>query len=88
MDRAVAAGVHALVANGNTGEFYGLTMKEAETMVHAVAEQTARRCVLIGGVGRSVNDACALAGASRAALERTRSWCINRPTRSYLPGAW
>ena len=42
VDRAVAAGVHALVANGNTGEFYGLTTKEAETMVHAVAEQTAR----------------------------------------------
>lgn len=67
VDRAVAAGVHALVANGNTGEFYGLTTKEAETMVHAVAEQTVRRCVLIGGVGRSVNDACALAKASRAA---------------------
>ena len=67
VDRAVAAGVHALVANGNTGEFYGLTTKEAETMVHAVAEQAARRCVLIGGVGRSINDACALAKASHAA---------------------
>ena len=67
VDRAIGAGVHALVANGNTGEFYGLTMKEAETMVHSVGEQMAGRAVLIGGVGRSVHDASALARASRAA---------------------
>ncbi len=67
VDRAIDAGVHALVANGNTGEFYGLTMKEAEAMVHAVGEQMAGRAVLIGGVGRSVHDAGALARASRAA---------------------
>ncbi len=67
VERAIGAGVHALVANGNTGEFYGLTMKEAETMVHEVGEQMAGRALLIGGVGRSVHDACALAKTSRAA---------------------
>ncbi|MDQ3025743.1 MAG: dihydrodipicolinate synthase family protein [Pseudomonadota bacterium] len=67
VDRAIRAGVHALVANGNTGEFYGLTMAEAEAMVHAVGEQVGSRAVLIGGVGRSVKDACALARASRSA---------------------
>lgn len=67
VERAIRAGVHALVANGNTGEFYGLTVVEAETMVHAVGEQMGGRAVLIGGVGRSVHDACALARASRAA---------------------
>jgi 4-hydroxy-tetrahydrodipicolinate synthase len=67
VDRAVTAGVHALVANGNTGEFYGLTTREAETMVHVIAEQVAGRAVLIGGVGRSVSDACALARTSRTA---------------------
>ena len=36
-------------------------------MVHAVAEHNARRSVLIGGVGRSIHDACTLAKASRAA---------------------
>ncbi|HYR34125.1 MAG TPA: dihydrodipicolinate synthase family protein [Burkholderiales bacterium] len=66
VDRAVRAGVHALVANGNTGEFYGLTTKEAETMVYAAAEHNAKRAVLIGGVGRSIHDAVALAKASRA----------------------
>src|SRR5919107_1726013 len=67
IDRAVNAGVHILVANGNTGEFYGLTTAEAEAMVHAVAEQIGRRVPLLAGVGRSIGDACALAKASRAA---------------------
>lgn len=66
-DRAIAAGVHMLVANGNTGEFYGLTVAEAEKMVHAAAEIVGGRVPLIGGVGKSVGDACALARASRAA---------------------
>lgn len=67
IDRALAAGVHVLVANGNTGEFYGLTTKEAETMVHSVAEQLDGRAPLLGGVGRSIGDACAIAKASKAA---------------------
>lgn len=67
IDRAVGAGVHILVANGNTGEFYGLTTKEAEAMVHSVAEQLGDRAPLLGGVGRSINDAVALAKASKAA---------------------
>jgi 4-hydroxy-tetrahydrodipicolinate synthase len=58
VDRAVAAGVHILVANGNTGEFYGLTTAEAESMVHAAAEHINGRVPLIGGVGRSIGDAC------------------------------
>ena len=67
IDRAIRAGVHILVANGNTGEFYGLTTAEAEEMVHSVAEQIAGRVPLLAGVGRSINDACKLARASRAA---------------------
>jgi 4-hydroxy-tetrahydrodipicolinate synthase len=67
VDRAIDAGVHILVANGNTGEFYGLTTAEAETMVNAVAELIGGRAPLLAGVGRSINDACVLARASRAA---------------------
>src|ERR1700721_3874992 len=61
IDRAINAGVHILVANGNTGEFYGLTTAEAETMVHSIPEHIGRRVPLLPGVGRSVNDARALA---------------------------
>ncbi|WP_159993101.1 dihydrodipicolinate synthase family protein [Roseomonas sp. 18066] len=67
IDRAVKAGVHVLVANGNTSEFYGMTTAEAEAAVHAAAEQVAGRVPLLAGVGRSINDAVALARASRAA---------------------
>ena len=67
VERNVSAGVHLLVANGNTSEFYGLTTVEAETMVHAAAEHIDGRIPLVGGVGRSIGDACALARASRAA---------------------
>lgn len=67
IDRAIAAGVHVLVANGNTSEFYGLTAAEAERMVRVAAEQIAGRVPLLGGVGRGVHEACALAKASRAA---------------------
>jgi len=67
VDRAVKAGVHVLVANGNTSEFYGLTTAEAERMVHVAAEQVGGRVPLLAGIGRSIHDACALARASRAA---------------------
>ncbi|KAF1050037.1 dihydrodipicolinate synthase family protein [Xylophilus sp.] len=67
VDEAIAAGVHVLVSNGNTGEFYGLEAHEAEAAVHAAAEQIAGRVPLLGGVGRSVQEARALARASRRA---------------------
>jgi len=82
IDRAVRAGVHILVANGNTGEFYGLTTAEAETMVHAIAEEIGGRVPLLAGVGRSINDACALARASRAAGAAASLMLRPTPARS------
>lgn len=67
IDRAIAAGVHILTANGNTGEFYGLTTAEAVRMVHEDAEMIDGRVPLLAGVGRSVGDAVELAKASREA---------------------
>ncbi len=67
VDRALQAGVHALVANGNTSEFYGLTAGEAETMISVAAEYVRQRAPLIGGVGRSIKEACSLARVSKRA---------------------
>lgn len=67
IDRAVAAGVHILVANGNTGEFYSLTLDEALSMVAATADLVAGRAPVVGGAGRSVQEACRLAAASAKA---------------------
>lgn len=67
VDRAIQAGVHVLVANGNTSEFYGLLANEAERMVQVAADCVAGRVPLLAGVGRSVHEACALARVSRRA---------------------
>jgi len=67
IDRAVKAGVHMLVANGNTGEFYSLTTEEAEIMVAAAAHQIGGRVPLLCGIGRALPDARRLARAARAA---------------------
>lgn len=67
IDRALAAGVHILVSNGNTGEFYSLALDEALDMVAATADLVAGRAPLVGGAGRSVAEACRLARAAAKA---------------------
>ena len=67
VDKAINAGVHVLVANGNTSEYYGLRTRESEAMVQAVAGQVAGRVPLLAGVGRGVEEACDLADVSRRA---------------------
>ncbi|MDX1731121.1 MAG: dihydrodipicolinate synthase family protein [Aurantimonas coralicida] len=67
LDRALAAGVHMPVVNGNTGEFYALTTDEAVTMVREVAALVDGRAPLLAGVGRGIRDACRLARASAEA---------------------
>lgn len=67
IQRAIDAGVAVLTANGNTGEFYSLTASEAEAMVAATAEYVAGRVPLVAGVGKGINEACALARASARA---------------------
>lgn len=67
IERAVGAGVHILTANGNTGEFYGLTTAEAEQAVHAAGEFINGRVPMLAGVGRALGDALALVKAARAA---------------------
>jgi len=64
IDRALGAGLHMPVVNGNTGEFYALTTEEAQAMVRAVSGMVGGRAPVLAGVGRSVRDACALARAS------------------------
>ncbi len=64
IDRALGAGVHLPVVNGNTGEFYALTTDEACAMVQEVVCLVAGRAPVLAGVGRGVRDACRLARAS------------------------
>lgn len=64
IDKALAAGVHIPVVNGNTGEFYALTTDEACTMVREVTDMVADRAPVLAGVGRGIRDACRLARIS------------------------
>lgn len=64
IDRAIQAGLHMPVVNGNTGEFYALTTDEACAMVQAVTDLVAGRAPVLAGVGRGIRDAVRLAQAS------------------------
>lgn len=67
IDRAVGAGVHIPVVNGNTGEFYALTIDEACTMAREVVSMVDGRAPVLAGVGRGIEDAKRLARESVAA---------------------
>ena len=67
IDRALGAGVHMPVVNGNTGEFYALTTDEACIMVRAVVDMVGGRAPVLAGIGRGVRDACRLAEVSAEA---------------------
>jgi 4-hydroxy-tetrahydrodipicolinate synthase len=67
LDRALDAGLHMPVVNGNTGEFYALTTDEACTMAAEVTAMVDGRAPVLAGIGRGIRDACKLAEASAAA---------------------
>ena len=67
IDRALAAGLHMPVVNGNTGEFYALTTDEASTMAREVVGLVDGRAPVLAGIGRGIRDAQALAKVSAAA---------------------
>ncbi|MBS1302671.1 dihydrodipicolinate synthase family protein [Loktanella sp. SALINAS62] len=67
IDRALRAGVHMPVVNGNTGEFYALTTDEACSMAREVAAMIDGRAPLLAGIGRGIRDACRLAEESAKA---------------------
>lgn len=64
--RCASAGVDALTINGNTSEFYSLSLDEAERMQAAVPALIAGGAAVMAGVGRSVAEACRLAARARA----------------------
>ncbi|KAA2314925.1 dihydrodipicolinate synthase family protein [Pseudooceanicola sediminis] len=67
IDRALTAGLHMPVVNGNTGEFYALTTDEACTMAREVCAMVDGRAPVLAGIGRGIRDACKLAEASAEA---------------------
>jgi 4-hydroxy-tetrahydrodipicolinate synthase len=66
--RSIAsAGIHNLVAAGNTGEFYPLTIAEIEACHAHVAEAADGKSLVTAGVGRSCREAISMGRKAAAA---------------------
>ncbi|MFC0408950.1 dihydrodipicolinate synthase family protein [Roseomonas elaeocarpi] len=93
IDRATAAGVHGLTVNGNTSEFYSLSLAEAERMQAEVPAMVNGRAAVIAGIGRSLVEAKQLArGAKKAGADVLMvhqppdPFCAPRGVKAYLEG--
>lgn len=67
IDKALTAGMHIPVVNGNTGEFYALTTEEACLMAEEVVAMVNNRAPVLAGIGRALPDAIRLTKAATAA---------------------
>jgi 4-hydroxy-tetrahydrodipicolinate synthase len=65
VERIVTAGIHNVVAAGNTGEFYALSPDEVRLVHDTAIATTAGRSRVIAAVGRSLNEAIALGRRAR-----------------------
>ncbi len=87
VERALNAGVHLPVVNGNTAEFYSLTTEEQIRMANEVARLVDGRKPLLAGVGRSVSDAKRLAVESQKA--GAQGLMIQQPSYPFVaPRGW
>jgi 4-hydroxy-tetrahydrodipicolinate synthase len=77
VDRIAAAGIHAIVSAGNTGEFYALTDDEVRAVHDGAIEANAGRALLIASVGRSLRDAIAM--GRRAAANGADAILVHQP---------
>ena len=82
VNNAIGAGVHTLTVNGNVGEFFALSMGEAERMVSAVTEMADGRVPVVAGVGRSIGEAEAL--AAHSAEVGASAIMVHQPTDTYV----
>lgn len=67
ISRLAAAKVHNLMAAGNTGEFFTLTMEEVRLVHRTTIEAAAGKALVSAAVGRSLTEAKALAKDAIAA---------------------
>ncbi|MFS0750417.1 dihydrodipicolinate synthase family protein [Oceanobacillus sp. 1P07AA] len=78
-------GIKVIVPNGNTGEFYALTMEEANQVVNRVTEVVNGRATVVAGIGYSVDTAIEM---GKSAL-RLGADCvmIHQPIHPYITEA-
>ncbi|MFS0722826.1 dihydrodipicolinate synthase family protein [Paenibacillus sp. 1P07SE] len=64
IERLIAGGMTAVYPCGNTGEFYSLTVEEAEQTVRLTVQQVQGRALVMAGVGYDTATAAQLAAAA------------------------
>ncbi|MFB9949325.1 dihydrodipicolinate synthase family protein [Rhizobium puerariae] len=64
--RVAAAGIHNIVAAGNTGEFYTLTPSEIGTVTEAAVAGADGKAPVTAAVGRSLREAIGMAKTAKA----------------------
>ncbi|MEP7357019.1 MAG: dihydrodipicolinate synthase family protein [Anaerolineales bacterium] len=65
--RLIEGGLRVIALNGNTSEFYSLTVEECRVLVETAVEAAAGRAAIIAGIGYSARTAAAMAQAARQA---------------------
>lgn len=65
--RVARAGIHNIVAAGNTGEFYALTPEEIRTVYEAAVRGVDGKAPVTAAIGRSLHEAASMARDAKAA---------------------
>jgi 4-hydroxy-tetrahydrodipicolinate synthase len=87
VSRLSAGGVHAITPNGNTGEFYSLSVPECAETVRATLAMSGGQDVVIAGVGHDTGTAIEMARtAAEAGADAIMIHQIVHPYRS--PSGW
>ena len=81
--RMIDDGIRLIALNGNTSEFYSLTVDECRVLVETAVEAAAGRATLVAGIGYSAQTAVVMARAARlAGVEGVMVHQIVHPFRS------
>ena len=75
-------GVEVIVPCGNTGEFYALTLEEAQAVTRFVVEKVAGRATVLAGVGHDLKTAREMALAAQDA--GADGVMVHQPSHPYL----
>ena len=85
--RLIDGGITVITPNGNTGEFYALSLAEARQAIETAAKASRGRAELLAGVGHDI--ATAVEAARHAQDQGARMIMIHQPVHPYVsPPGW
>ncbi|OON82793.1 dihydrodipicolinate synthase family protein [Streptomyces tsukubensis] len=82
LNRLLDGGVRTVTPNGNTGEFYALTLDERRAVTELTIEESAGRALVLVGVGHDVSTA--VAAAEHARDGGAEMVMVHQPAHPYI----